>query len=101
MTRRRREPPTPEAREGPEDPPPGNEPGSRPRWVYASVAAAGCLLAALPYLPELWAFFSSYDWIWIAWFGRLPVVRFWEFFSPHVVWFYRPLQAFQFAAFFQ
>ena len=60
------------------------------------LAAAACLLFSLLYLPALTSFFSNDDWALVYYYGKIDPVHFWEYFSPKVVWFYRPLQALQF-----
>ncbi len=61
---------------------------------------AGCLLLALvAYGGAVDSYFASDDWLMLWHYGRIPVSRPWQFFSPEVVWFYRPLQSFQFGLF--
>lgn len=62
--------------------------------------AAGCLLLALfAYGGAVDSYFASDDWLMLWHYGRMPVEQPWRFFSPEVVWFYRPLQSFQFGLF--
>jgi dolichyl-phosphate-mannose-protein mannosyltransferase len=62
----------------------------------AYLIAAALVLVGLCYAPALWSFFSSDDWLMLYHYGQIPPARCWEFFSPQVVWFYRPLQSLQF-----
>jgi len=63
------------------------------RLPPALAAAAACALLSLPYLSSLGSFFASDDWILLYHQGRKPPLDLAAHFSPHVVWFYRPLQA--------
>lgn len=68
--------------------------------VPSLVAAVACLLLSLVYLPALNSFFSNDDWALVYYYGQVQPARFWEYFSPVVIWFYRPLQAMQFGLFY-
>lgn len=67
------------------------------RWLPLLIVLAGLVLAGLCYAPALSSFFSSDDWLMLYHYGRMPLARWWEFFSPGVAWFYRPLQGLQLA----
>lgn len=66
----------------------------------ALVAAIACILLTLVYLPGLHSFFSNDDWALVYYYGQVQPARFWEYFSPVCIWFYRPLQAAQFGLFY-
>ncbi len=51
---------------------------------------------SLPYLVAVRSFFVSDDWVYLRYYGPIPPWQVWRYFSPRVVWFYRPLQALQF-----
>jgi hypothetical protein len=57
---------------------------------------AACTLLSLPYLLAARSFFVSDDWVYLTYYGAIPPWQVWRYFSPHVIWFYRPLQALQF-----
>jgi hypothetical protein len=64
------------------------------------VAVVSVLLLTIVYLPGLHSFFSSDDWAFIAQYRSVQPSRVWEYFSPAVLWFYRPLQAAQFGLYY-
>jgi len=64
--------------------------------LSALLAALASILFTLVYLPGLHSFFSNDDWALVYYYGQVRPERFWEYFSPAVIWFYRPLQAAQF-----
>ena len=70
----------------------------RPRWdKYAPWLALGAsTLLSLPYLLVLRGFFYSDDWIYLSFNRAIPPWQVWRYFSPQVIWFYRPLQSLQF-----
>jgi len=53
-------------------------------------------LLSLPYLVAVRSFFVSDDWVYLTYYGAIPPWQVWRYFSPRVIWFYRPLQALQF-----
>lgn len=67
-----------------------------PAWL----AAVACVLLSLVYVPGLRSFFSNDDWALVYYYGQVQPARFWEYFSPVCIWFYRPLQAAQFGLFY-
>jgi hypothetical protein len=87
------------ARDGAKSPELASSPataGRLPAWI----AAAACLLLTLVYVPGLQSFFSNDDWALVYYYGQVQPARFWEYFSPVCIWFYRPLQAAQFGLFY-
>lgn len=76
------------------------QPATAASRLPALVAAVACLLLTLVYLPGLHSFFSNDDWALVYYYGQVEPARFWEYFSPVVIWFYRPLQAMQFGLFY-
>jgi hypothetical protein len=77
-----------------------DQPQSRDGRNAAVLAALASLLLTLVYLPGLHSFFSNDDWALVYYYGQVQPARFWEYFSPVVIWFYRPLQAMQFGLFY-
>ncbi len=67
----------------------------------ALLMLAVCAVGFIPYLLALQGFFSNDDWVLLWHYGRMPLSRAWEFFSPRTIWFYRPLQSLQFGVFHQ
>jgi hypothetical protein len=61
-------------------------------WFAAGIS----ILLSLPYLLALQNFFASDDWVHLYFNGQIPPWHVWRYFSPEVIWFYRPLQALQF-----
>jgi hypothetical protein len=55
-----------------------------------------CCLISLPYLLSLQNFFSNDDWVHIHRSSGIAPRQVWRYFSPQVIWFYRPFQALQF-----
>src|SRR6188472_4208347 len=55
-----------------------------------------CCIISLPYLFSLQNFFSNDDWVHIHHSSRISPCQVWRYFSPQVIWFYRPIQAMQF-----
>ncbi len=75
------------------------------RFVRSSLPACfavlACAAALISYSRGLHCYFIDDDWILINASARVPLSRWWEFFSPHVVWFYRPLQSLQLGLLYQ
>ena len=65
---------------------------SGPLWLPLAMSA----LLSLPYLVAIRSFFVSDDWVYLSYYGSIPPWQIWRYFSPRVIWFYRPLQALQF-----
>src|SRR5436190_843074 len=61
-------------------------------WLALLISA----LLSLPYLLSCDSFFSSDDWVHLGYNAAVPPWAVWRYFSPRVIWFYRPLQALQF-----
>lgn len=57
-------------------------------------------LVTLAYGGAVHSYFASDDWLMLWHYGRTPISEPWRFFSPEVVWFYRPLQSLQFGLFY-
>jgi hypothetical protein len=70
------------------------------RWLYPVVTGAICLLLVGLSLTALHSFFANDDWLLLNHYGKLPLSTPWAFFSPRVVFFYRPLQAIQYGLFY-
>ena len=66
--------------------------GSGSLWLPLAMSA----LLSLPYLVAVRSFFVSDDWVYLTYYGAIPPWQVWRYFSPRVIWFYRPLQALQF-----
>src|SRR5436309_16122928 len=75
-------------------------PRSSRRWCPPVLAALACALFTLAYLPAIGGFFANDDWVLLYFYRTVPLSRPWEFFNPHTVWFYRPLQSVQFGLFY-
>jgi len=69
-------------------------PTSGQHWWWLPLAI-GALLS-LPYLVAAPGFFYTDDWVHLRYNAAIPPWAVWRYFSPRVVWFYRPLQAMQF-----
>ena len=54
------------------------------------------LLLTLPYLIAIHGFFYTDDWVHLCGNASIPPWAIWRYFSPRVIWFYRPFQALQF-----
>lgn len=68
---------------------------------YPLLAAVAALVLTLAYLPGQTGFFANDDWVLLYHYGQIPAWRFWEYFSPHTVWFYRPLQSLLYGVLYQ
>jgi hypothetical protein len=66
--------------------------GGSALWLPLAISA----LLSLPYLVAVRSFFVSDDWVYLTYYGAIPPWQVWRYFSPRVIWFYRPLQALQF-----
>lgn len=64
------------------------------RWLWLALGIS--LFLSLPYLIAVQDFFASDDWAHLNFNQGIPPWQVWRYFSPRVVWFYRPLQALQF-----
>jgi hypothetical protein len=60
-----------------------------------------CMLSLAIYVPTLDGFFANDDWVLLAANTGKSLSRPWEFFSPRVVWFYRPLASLTLAVWYQ
>jgi len=54
------------------------------------------VLLSLPYLIAVHNFFFTDDWLHLCYNRSIPPWQVWRYFSPRVIWFYRPFQAMQF-----
>lgn len=72
----------------------------RSKSLAILLPAVCAALIALAYGEAIHSYFSSDDWLMLWYYGRMPVTEPWRFFSPQVVWFYRPLQSLQFGLFY-
>jgi hypothetical protein len=61
-------------------------------WLPLAMSA----LLSLQYLVAVRSFFVSDDWVYLSYYGSISPWQVWRFFSPRVIWFYRPFQALQF-----
>src|SRR5437016_5367716 len=64
------------------------------RWLWLALAISALL--STPYLLVVRDFFFTDDWVHLQYNGMIPPWQVWRYFSPRVIWFYRPLQALQF-----
>jgi hypothetical protein len=71
----------------------GNSSSER-HWGWWALAVS--VVLSLPYLLSVQSFFASDDWVHLSYNRAIPPWQVWRYFSPRVVWFYRPLQALQF-----
>jgi hypothetical protein len=60
------------------------------------LAAVVCVTLSLPYLLMVRTFFFTDDWVHLEFNRATPPWQVWRYFSPQVIWFYRPLQSLQF-----
>jgi hypothetical protein len=65
-------------------------------WYSWRSALALSALLCIPYLLVLRNFFYTDDWVHLQYNGLIPPWQVWRYFSPQVIWFYRPIQALQF-----
>lgn len=78
----------------------GTNPGRTSERLASACGILAALVAVLLYLPAVRSFFANDDWVLIDFFGRVSPWRPWEYFSPEVLWFYRPTQSLHFGLFF-
>jgi hypothetical protein len=69
------------------------EPAGR-GWLCLALLISALLCA--PYLLAMRSFFYTDDWVHLLYNGLIPPWQVWRYFSPRVIWFYRPMQALQF-----
>ncbi|MGI8905369.1 MAG: hypothetical protein ACR2IE_02635 [Candidatus Sumerlaeaceae bacterium] len=67
---------------------------------WPAFAALFCVACTLLYLVDIRGFFASDDWVLLGYYSEINPLKFWEYFSLHAVWFYRPTQSLQFGWFY-